>query len=311
MSSSSTAPSHRKPWEEMNPILPGIMAFLIPGTGHLIQGRYFKGLIYLVCIHGAFFTGMCLGEGMTVHNKPAANAQGWRKISLSYAAQFPVGIWAMPAIFQTRRVENQFEDGRQRFEKEKVGIPAESEFRGTIEALGAGSVDYEGPVVGTIRLDAADAVMLDRDVQGEFIGTLNGEPFERKLSGGFAIDRPIGASPRRELRIRVERQSEDDPNLDLVLKGSIPRPIWDWYEVPPETEQLKEITGRLGKYYELALVFTWIAGLLNILVIWDCVKGPSLGFGDETPGDRPADGKPSLSSGEATGTELVGKSTGK
>ncbi|MFO0919388.1 MAG: DUF6677 family protein [Planctomycetaceae bacterium] len=305
MSSSSEKSPHPKPWEEMNPILPGIMAFLIPGTGHLIQGRYFKGLIYLVCIHGAFFTGMCLGEGMTVHNKPVANAQGWRKISLSYAAQFPVGIWALPALIQPQRVESQFAGVRNQLEKDKSEIPTESSFRGVIEAAGSGSVDYQGPLVGTIRLDTQDAVMLNRDVHGEFIGTLNGEPFERKLSGGFAIDKPIGASPRRELRIRMERSSEDHPNLDLMLQGSIPRPLWNWYEVPPDTDQLKAITGRLGKYYELALVFTWIAGLLNILVIWDCVKGPSLGFGDETP----ADGK-SSSSGGAAPAELVGKPAG-
>ena len=67
-----------------------------------------------------------------------------------------------------------------------------------------------------------------------------------------------------------------------VIVGTIPRSIIDGYGVPPEPEQLQEVTGRLGKIHELALVFTWIAGLLNILAIWVCVQGPAYGFGDET-----------------------------
>ena len=31
----------------------------------------------------------------------------------------------------------------------------------------------------------------------------------------------------------------------------------------------------------MAMVFTWIAGLLNILAIWDAVEGPAFGYGDE------------------------------
>ena len=66
-----------------------------------------------------------------------------------------------------------------------------------------------------------------------------------------------------------------------MIVGSIPRSIIDGYGVPPDPEQLQKLTGRLGKLHELALVFTWIAGLLNILAIWDCVYGPAYGFGDE------------------------------
>ncbi|MFT5091852.1 MAG: hypothetical protein ACI93T_000671, partial [Porticoccaceae bacterium] len=33
----------------------------------------------------------------------------------------------------------------------------------------------------------------------------------------------------------------------------------------------------------LALVYTWIAGLLNILAVWDALQGPAYGYGDEEP----------------------------
>ncbi len=273
----SVTESRRKPWEEANPWISGILAYLVPGAGHLYQGRIFKGLIYLVCIHAAFFTGMCLGEGMTVHHKVPPNAQGWRKISLSYAAQFPTGIWALPALLQSRRVEAK--DNRSVF---SLKDPLTASFKGTIESSGPGNEGLDGPVVGTISLHPGDDPG-GREVEGTFTGTLKGKPITLNLANGFEMDRPIGASPGRALRIRVERQADDHPNLDLSLRGTVPRSLWDWYEVPPETVALQEITGRLGKYFELALVFTWIAGLLNVLAIWDCVQGPSLGFGDEKP----------------------------
>ena len=37
----------------------------------------------------------------------------------------------------------------------------------------------------------------------------------------------------------------------------------------------------MGKFFELAKIFTWIAGLLNILAVWDAFEGPAYGYGDE------------------------------
>ena len=269
----------RRPWEEANPWISGLLAYAIPGAGHLYQGRVFKGLIYLVCIHMAFFTGMCLGEGMTVHYKVQPHAHGWRRISLSYVAQFGTGVWALPAVLQARRVESQHNVS-------KLSGPLTSSYRGVVKAVGPGSKEFEGPLIGTIRLEPGEP-----DVHGKFTGTLDGEPFELALSGRPDLEKPIGASSGRGLKIRVARRPDDHPNLDLELIGTIPRPLWNWYEVPPDTDELKEITGRLGKYFELALVFTWIAGLLNVLAIWDCVQGPSLGYGDEQPVEKEAEAK--------------------
>lgn len=281
MSSVPVSPvPHRKPWEETNPWVAGILAYLVPGAGHLYQGRYFKGLVYLICIHGAFFTGMCLGEGMTVHNKPAPNAkQLWQKLSLTYIPQLGNGIWALPALVQQGRVRGNVNQFSNRLEQ-----PLTSSFVGVVRGRGPGLDDKEGQVEGTITLKPADG-----SAEGTFVGTRDGEPIELDLDGGFRLDAPIGASPRRDLSINVAPDGEGHPNLALNLEGSIPRPLMNWYAVPPTTPQLRALTGRLGKYFELALVFTWIAGLLNVLAMWDCVKGPSLGFGDEQP---PANDEP-------------------
>jgi hypothetical protein len=47
-----------------------------------------------------------------------------------------------------------------------------------------------------------------------------------------------------------------------------------------------ELHRKLGKFHELALTFTMIAGLLNILVILDVLEGPAYGYGDEESTSR-------------------------
>ena len=46
------------------------LALLLPGLGHLYQGRIFKAAIYSVCILGLFFTGQALATP-----KPFAEAE--------------------------------------------------------------------------------------------------------------------------------------------------------------------------------------------------------------------------------------------
>ena len=74
-----------------------------------------------------------------------------------------------------------------------------------------------------------------------------------------------------------------------MIEGTVPRQFWDWFQVPLEDKALEEIHGRLGRRFELAQVFTWIAGLLNLLAIWDAFEGPAYGYGDE---DELAEGEP-------------------
>ena len=37
------------------------LAWLIPGAGHIYQGRYAKGLLFMVCILSTFIYGLGLG----------------------------------------------------------------------------------------------------------------------------------------------------------------------------------------------------------------------------------------------------------
>ncbi len=53
----------------------------------------------------------------------------------------------------------------------------------------------------------------------------------------------------------------------------------------------QQLHAELGKIHELALVFTWIAGLLNILAVWDAIDGPAYGYGDEPEPDPDEESK--------------------
>ncbi|MBS0202929.1 MAG: TM2 domain-containing protein [Planctomycetes bacterium] len=269
---SASPPNHPRPWEDKNPVVAGVLAYLIPGAGHLYQGRTAKGLIYCLSILGLFFWGQKLGEGMVVYNLPEKTGP-LRYVALSYAAQLGIGASALPALVQNRRV---LSDTR----ANKLTGPLSAPFQGTLSS----SENPEGGVlVGTVKFDVVDG-QFGQEIHGSFEGTLDGQPTKLELGGGrFEIDRPIKAGFRRMLHCNVV-ESDTKPNTaPRYIKGSIPRPFINAYGSPPDPDQLQEINGRLGKIYELALVFTWIAGLLNVLAIWDCVMGPAYGFGDEHP----------------------------
>jgi hypothetical protein len=268
----SNAPpvQHRKLWEEKSVIVAAILAILVPGLGHLFQGRTVKGFIYLFGILGLFLWGVKLGEGVVVYNLPDRGAP--RRITLHYAAQLAAGAVSYPALWQTQRI------GRQNTRLVQLDQPLTAAFSGRLttseEDPGGGKLD------GTISLKPEPGDY-GTETKGTFNGTLDGQPVELNLSGGLDLDPPIAAGYRRRLKCNMVRTRDVTAGAGKVIVGSIPRSIINWYGVPPDTELLQEVTGRLGKLHELALVFTWIAGLLNILAIWDCIQGPAYGFGDE------------------------------
>jgi hypothetical protein len=77
------------------------LAWLIPGAGHIYQGRYGKGLLYMICILGAFYQGMYLGGNRVVY-------ASWKpeEKRLAYLCQVGAGLPALPAIIQSYRVNH-------------------------------------------------------------------------------------------------------------------------------------------------------------------------------------------------------------
>ncbi|HEV3023485.1 MAG TPA: DUF6677 family protein, partial [Pirellulales bacterium] len=50
-----------------DPIVAAVLAWLVPGLGHLYQGRMFKGVLFMVCLLGTFFFGLYLSNGRAVY----------------------------------------------------------------------------------------------------------------------------------------------------------------------------------------------------------------------------------------------------
>jgi hypothetical protein len=107
MCSAPTAPANDTPHEPS--MLAALLSYLIPGLGQIYQGRYGKGLLFMVSLLGMFFLGQAMGnwQNVYVHGfEPMPNQKGghggvaalvnrWH-----YGGQFWIGIAAWPALWQ-------------------------------------------------------------------------------------------------------------------------------------------------------------------------------------------------------------------
>jgi hypothetical protein len=78
-----------------DPALAALLAWLIPGAGHLYQRRTGKGVLFMVCILSTYFFGLALGEGKVVYASWNQVDRRWQ-----YPLQLGVGLPALPAIVQ-------------------------------------------------------------------------------------------------------------------------------------------------------------------------------------------------------------------
>ncbi|MGH7130268.1 MAG: DUF6677 family protein, partial [Planctomycetaceae bacterium] len=235
------------------------------------QGRIVKAAIYAVCVLGTFFYGMHLGDWQVVHWSWGENK------TIGYLSQVWVGLPALPAfLIQSPRYRDSDNVEQHRLE-EPI---ASDEFVGVVRDRNRVP---QGLVTGTITLQAVPNTG-GRAVQGRFRGTIRRleqdgpEPIELELGGPVWLDRPIRADKRRALEVDIADARSQTP---LELAGTVPRSFWNWFEVPHDIDTENELHRRLDRHYELAAVFTWIAGLLNLLAIWDALDGPAYGSGKE------------------------------
>lgn len=279
--------------ELKDPMFAAVLAFLVPGLGHFYQRRIFKGLLYCVCILGTFFTGMRIGHGHVVY----FNWDQSENRTYPYLCQFWVGAPALPALIQYKlRATGSYNVNF---------VPREftATFTGQLDV----AVDAEGTIAGqvTVRPGGVDAPKIWIATLTGTITTADGTfPIEGEFSQG-SLDPEIAASSQRMISGFFDGQvSGDKPTrVHGHLKGHIPRPFWNTYEVPlqdpnPDVggreppSELSRIHEELGSHFELGVVYTMIAGLLNILAIFDCLEGPAYEFDDKnsppTPPPEPA-----------------------
>jgi len=296
--------------------LAAVLAFLIPGAGHWYQRRYFKATIYSVCILGTFFWGQAMADWKGVFFR-------WQELegnrfrtpdrTIGYLSQVLVGLPSLPALVQWQR----YAAADEARATSQLGLPFDTRFQGYAKVVDPGD-SWEGPVTGQLQLskDESGGQGFGIPVTGHFRGRLEGDTprdVEFDLGGSISIGRRIGQqtiAPRilgsseitRTLdgqnRPREYSSSQRYLNCQIVvprdqfvapvgeIEGTIPRAFSDWYQVPLEDDAVQELNRQLGgRGYEIALLFTWVAGLLNLLAIWDAYEGPAYGYGDEV--DQP------------------------
>ncbi len=83
--------------------LAAFLAWLIPGAGHIYQGRNTKGSLFFVCILSAWILGFALGGGHVVYASWQPGDKRWH-----YLLQAGVGAAALPALVQGDRMRRQY-----------------------------------------------------------------------------------------------------------------------------------------------------------------------------------------------------------
>jgi hypothetical protein len=260
-----------------NRYLAGVLAFLFPGAGHVYQGRYFKGILCGTCVLVTFFYGMALGNWSVVY---------WKKDPTNflnpYYAQVFVGLPALPSLMQSRRYES-----RMNVDEMSLSAPLNAPFHGTLRMHDRAAGVADGAVTGQIELTAGSNPAEGRGVQGKFTGTQDKKEITLALGGFPKLGKAVSADPERELEIDVV-DTGNPPQTIGRLRGKFPRKLLDRFEAPPDDEYYLSLHRNLGKFHELAMTFTMIAGLLNILVILDAVEGPAYGYGDGSDAEQKA-----------------------
>lgn len=264
-------------------------AFILPGGGHFYQGRRLKAGIYFGGIVSLFFAGMILGDWQPVYSQVVyfrdAGSVQMRKaqqevganFSIAYAAQALVGLPALPALVQQARFKS--DPGS----VAALDGPLQSGFIGAFRQGGAFV-----PVEGGIRLVTSAEV--SGGVEGVFSGVTNGgDLVEVPLRGGIRLGQKVFGSPRREIVISGLDGVPVGEIAAVELRGSVERAFFDWYQAPRDNAELDRLHGKLSRHFEIACVFTWIAGLLNLMAIWDAYDGPAYGYGDEPPDEDDSD----------------------
>lgn len=90
-----------------NPIIAGLLTWLLPGLGHFYQGRMLKAVLFFLCIVPTFIVGCALGSSS--ETGPARNVYfSWRDDDKrwSFIPQTCLGMAAIPAGIQASQVGN-------------------------------------------------------------------------------------------------------------------------------------------------------------------------------------------------------------
>jgi hypothetical protein len=219
------------------PWIAAVCAWVFPGAGHFYQRRYMKGCIFMVCILATYFAGLIMGGGHVVYASWAPDG-GWKR--WQYFFQAGVGLPAFPAIVQCRRARSEDFLEEVRFIKEV----READFY---------------PEDNKVTVD-------------ELIELLRIKSSSFQLSpGSLARYRPEELLARWDVNSDGVLGMDEFPSIELWPNGWMapPTPI----NVVGE-DQLAQWHHEYGALFDMGTLYTLIAGLLNVLAIFDAHAGP-------------------------------------
>jgi hypothetical protein len=207
----------------IGPHVAGVLSYLVPGLGQIVQGRVAKGLLFFVCIYALFFYGLFLGSGTaTLQAAPATSSDKGH-------AEEPATV--------VHRVSG------------SVFLPDSTE--------NLGSSLYNRPQFLAqfwVGIAAWPAIY-------QYLVFDKNETYADNRLGGF-MRQPGGALKSADSSPGGRQVSTSDEDLNAVFTTN-------------------------DKMMELGWVFSVIAGVLNIMVIYDAVAGPAFPATPRTPSPKP------------------------
>ena len=119
----------RQPW------VAALLAWALPGLGHIYQGRIGKGLLFFICVLGTFVYGMHISDSKVVY-APVPWEQQYR---WQYICQLGVGLPATPMLWQRERAKEVQQRRRLQIQQ---GRQPEAEFTGFMAPPGPSPVPW-------------------------------------------------------------------------------------------------------------------------------------------------------------------------
>jgi hypothetical protein len=244
-----------------------VLSYLVPGLGQIIQGRIGKGVLFLLCVYTLFFYGVYLGaaeakvDGRTYRvasnvyipvtsrqaDSPPQPQPGGNLLmrGVSAVASYPrpqivgqlfVGAAAWPAIIQYYHAKARHEDPN----------VADAEITRLYAAM------TEKRAAAAEKKQRAD---------------------EEKKQGRAEEAKELLADQERLLKDAKEA-GDEAKELERLERAKL-HPILGDFMREPTLRATNAVFNAGDKRLELAWVFTVIAGVLNVLVIYDALAGPA------------------------------------
>jgi TM2 domain-containing membrane protein YozV len=227
-------------------LLAGVLSYLVPGLGQIYQGRVGKGFLFLVCIYTLFFYGLLyLGSGSVQAGQRTYRLTGNVYLPDTTHPSEGTGTNSLGNLINNLYNRPQF------LGQFWVGVAAWP------------------AIIQYLHFNKAEVTELDRKIDDFYRSADNAAQEKDRANAG--TDEP-GGSPAY-----YRQQAEE-------LERKRRHPILGSFQQEPSAADINMVHNAGDKRLELGWVYTVIAGVLNIMVIYDAIAGPAFLLGSRASG---------------------------